>query len=599
MIDKSNPFRHLAVAVFACLMAASCSDVTDDSTALPPGTYPMTFTASVDGLSAPNPASRATTDNTWAGGETVAIQTGGEVKKYTAASGGRLTVAGGADPFYWQSNSETKKVTAWYYGTGYDATPPDGTTWAVQSDQSKTEAGNTAGNYRRSDFLYAPATDIPFSGRNSASLSFYHQTARVVVNIVNAEAATDASAIRSVTIGHAGNLALSGSYTPPTGAGATAGTWNTSSGSPTMGTIIPRKLTAPGTLTGGGTALASYAALVIPQQMKGKKFIAVTLANGNTYYYTPTQDGDADLQSGRQHTYDITVKHGYLEVSANTGGSAWGSSGSAEDVTGKTPPDGYAPDDLKVGDYYYSDGKTSDGGYRKYSDGTTAIMPVDPVLKDADGNERSVIGIVFWVGDVTEKDATLKATHSGCTHGLVVALTDASKSTVWQNPYASVQDWLDSNQKDVFLAVRSGTGANDPLNNIQGYNNTKAIEAFNGANSGYIVQAVQTVAAYRTQVKAPDNSSDWYLPSEKELTLLCGKEVDDIWNNNSGGTANRDLINKKLGSINGAVEISSDYYWSSTEYGDDWAWDVNFANGLVYNYGKNLSSYWVRAVLAF
>lgn len=594
MMNKLVTFRHLAVAGFACLLATSCSDVTDDDTTLPPGKYPMTFTAAVDELT----VSRATTDNSWVGGEEVAVQINSEVKKYTAASGGNLTVAENGTPFYWQSNSETKTVTAWYYGTGYDATLPNRTTWAVQSDQSKTEAGNTAGNYRRSDFLYAPATDIPFSGRNSASLSFYHQTARVVVNIVNAEAATDASAIRSVTIGHAGNLALSGSYTPPTGAGATAGTWNTSSGSPTMGTITPRRLAAPGTLTGGGTALASYAALVIPQQMKGTKFIAVTLANGNTYYYTPTQDGDADLQSGCQHTYDITVKHGYLEVSANTGGSAWGSDGSAEDVTGKTLSEGYAPDDLKVGDYYYSDGTISDGGYRKYSDGTTAILPVQPVLTGADGNERSVIGIVFWVGNATAKDATLADAHPGCTHGLVVALTDAS-STVWQKPYVSVQDWLDGNRNGEFLAVKSGRGANDPLNNIQGYNNTKAIEAFNGANSGNIVQAVEKVAAYRTPVAAPANSSDWYLPSEKELTLLCGKEVDDIWNNNSGGTANRDLINKKLESINGAVEISSGYYWSSTESDDDWAWGVYFYYGYVGNVSKDSNSYWVRAVLAF
>ena len=62
MMNQSNPFRHLAVAAFACLMAASCSDVTDDSITLPDGKYPMTFTASVDGLSAPSPATRATTD---------------------------------------------------------------------------------------------------------------------------------------------------------------------------------------------------------------------------------------------------------------------------------------------------------------------------------------------------------------------------------------------------------------------------------------------------------------------------------------------------------------------------------------------------------
>lgn len=598
MMNKLVTFRHLAMAGFACLLATSCSDVTDDDTTLPDGKYPMTFTASVDGLT----VSRATTDNSWAGGEEVAIQTGGEVKKYTAASGGNLAVASGADPFYWQNNNETKKVTAWYYGTGYDATPPNGTTWAVQSDQSKTEAGNTAGNYQRSDFLYAPATDIPFSDRNSASLSFYHQTARVVVNIVNAEAATDASTIQSVVIGHADNLALSGSYTPPTGAGATAGTWNTSSGSPTMGTIIPRKLTAPGTLTGGGTALASYAALVIPQQMKGKKFIAVSLANGNTYYYTPTQDDAANLQSGKQYTYDITVKHGYLEVTSVTVGSAWGSDGSAEDVTGKTPSEGYAPDDLKVGDYYYSDGNTSDGGYRKYSDGTTAIMPVQPVLKDADGKDRTVIGIVFWVGDATAKDRTLKAKHSDCKHGLVVALTDASESTVWMDYSLNflVQSWLNDNRSGKFLNVHSGTGSSDPLNNIQGYNNTKAIEELNNTWAARKVSAVETMTAYRAQVKAPENSSDWYLPSEKELALLCGKEKDNIWTNDNVGTDNRDLINKKIKLIDGAVQISPAEYWSSTEYDNEHAYIVRFYS--IVNVGaldKNSKYCRVRAVLAF
>ena len=582
----------MAVAVFACLMAASCSDVTDDGTALPDGKYPMTFTASVDGLSAPDPATRATTDNTWTGGETVAIQTGSEVKQYTAASGGRLTVAGGADPFYWQSNSETKTVTAWYYGTGYDATPPDGTTWAVQSDQSKTEADNTAGNYRRSDFLYAPATDIPFSGRNSASLSFYHQTARVVVNIVNAEAATDASAIRSVTIGHAGNLALSGSYTPPTGAGVTAGTWNTNSGSPTMGTITPRKLTAPGTLTGGGTALASYAALVIPQQMKGKKFIAVTLANGNTYYYTPTHNGDADLQSGRQHTYDITVKHGYLEVSANTGGSAWGSDGSAEGVTGKYLLDDYAPDKLKIGDYYYNDGETSDGGYRKYSDGSTKIEDIQPVLTGADGNERSVIGIVFWVGSIIGDDPLLPKKHSGCTHGLVAALQDAGQ-TLWSSSYEDITDnWL--SKQDAY-----GIRTLKETEKMQGYANTKALEGYNKSsrvtteNPRREVLPIGLIRSYAGAHPAPASSSGWYFPSVKELKFMC-------WGQNaSNETEGKKMLDGQFGKITGASSLQSNYYWSSTEYDDRWAWGVYFDSGGVRDYRKDRNSLWVRAVLAF
>lgn len=608
MMNKSNPFRHLAVAGFACLLAASCSDVTDDDTTLPDGTCPMTFTASVDGLT----ATRATTDNTWTGGEEIAIQIDGEVKKYTAASGGNLTVASSGTPFYWQTTSETKTVSAWYL-PDYSATSP--TTFAVQSDQSKTESGSAADNYQRSDFLYAPATDISFSGRSTTSLSFYHQTARVVVNIVNAEAATDASTIQSVVIGHADNLALSGSYTAPTGTGVTAGTWNTNSGTPTMGTITPRKLAAPGTLAGGGTALASYAALVIPQQMKDKKFIAVSLANGNTYYYTPTQDDAANLQSGKQYTYDITVKHGYLEVTSVTVGSAWGSDGSAEDVTGKTPSEGYAPDDLKVGDYYYSDGNTSDGGYRKYSDGTTAIMPVQPVLKDADGKDRTVIGIVFWVGDIKSHNyGLLNSKFPDGTRGLVVSLWDmpapdnGSTTMKWTyGGYEYVNDWLKN-------ATWSGEAGARPDNFIsiqvedkmQGYANTVALVEYNkyvesqigegyGSDGNKRVKPVKGLAAFQDAHPAPSNSSGWYWPSVCELKQVCwGQGVT------SESTSGKSMLNPQIGKVGGTT-FGGDYYWSSTERSDSrYAWYVGFYLGNVAIYGnKGSDAYRVRPLLAF
>lgn len=234
---------------------------------------------------------------------------------------------------------------------------------------------------------------------------------------------------------------------------------------------------------------------------------------------------------------------------------------------------------LAAGDFYYSDG---------------GIVPGDANNPPSEG----CIGIVFWVGNATKKDQTLAAAHSGCTHGLVVALQDASESTVWQNSYVSVQTWLNSNQSGVFLAVESGTGADDPLNNIQGYNNTKAIEAFNAANPDNRVQAVETVVAYRSEVKAPVNSSDWYLPSEKELTLLCGKEVSNIWSSDSGGTENRNLINGKLGSISGAVQILSAYYWSSTEDDSYGAFNVDFDDGNVLDNYEDYPTR-VRCALAF
>lgn len=260
-------------------------------------------------------------------------------------------------------------------------------------------------------------------------------------------------------------------------------------------------------------------------------------------------------------------------------------------------------DNAMVGDFYCKR-SIENKGY---------LIPGDAASL-TDAQKKACVGVVFWLGDATAKDKTLKSDHSGCTHGLVVALKDAiDGTTVWQSSESVVQYWLDSNRKDEFLSVASGTGASDPLNNIQGYNNTKAIEAFNadGANRNAVVQAVQQVVDYRNAVSAPATSSDWYLPSEKELTLLCGRDVTNIWTNFSGGTAMRDFLNgangfNKLGSSY-ATTIQSTYYWSSTESRDIyWAFDVYFGSsgmyhnigGGVYQSNKGLN-YRVRCVLAF
>lgn len=256
----------------------------------------------------------------------------------------------------------------------------------------------------------------------------------------------------------------------------------------------------------------------------------------------------------------------------------------------------------EIGDVTYSLSNAHIGDfYCKNNNNEVYLIPGDVALPPE--QQAACIGIVFWVGDATQKDQTLRSDHPDCTHGLVVALNDvAGETAVWQSSssYSSVQGWLDNNRNDVYLSVASGTGSNDPLNNIQGYNNTKAIEKFNAANNGNIVQAVVKVDDYRKKVLVPDNSSKWYLPSEKELTLLCGKDVNNIWSNNSGGTtANKNLINSKLSSISSvATTISSAYYWSSTEYSASDAFSVYFGSGYVNNDNKYYA-YRVRCVLAF
>lgn len=553
----------------ALLLLAACSqnDTAADN-ALPEGEYPMTFTAAMDGLT----ATRVTTGNTWEGTEEVAMQIGEDVKKYKVASNGNLSSDA---PFYWQSTTEEKTVSAWY---PYTDTKP--TTFTVQSDQSGT-------GYQASDLIYAASQTVLYSGNKN--LTFKHLSVNVVANLKAGDGVTE-DEVKNASVSIVNQALQSGTITNGTAADGTT-VWNVEQVTPGSTIIAANELAAA---TG---FQKSVQALLVPQQMMSKQFIRVTVG-GNYYYYTPENATDANLEAGTQYTYAITVTKNGLTVTAS-GAAAWTGKGTGTEVTSKVPETGFAAADLKIGDYYYSDGSWSDGGYREYTDNTTATLPIMPVLTDASGNTRTVIGIVFWVGDATAKDETLKADHESCTHGLVVALKDASEGTTWQNPYTSVHSWLNSHTSG-FLSVASDTDANAPLNNIQGYNNTKAIEAFNDANSGYVVQAVQKAVDYRNAAPAPATSSDWYLPSEKELTLLCRGDVDNIWDNNSGGTANRDLINSKLSSINSvATIISSAGYWSSTEYGDYDAFYVLFDYGGVYYNRKNYTYYSVRCVLAF
>ena len=255
---------------------------------------------------------------------------------------------------------------------------------------------------------------------------------------------------------------------------------------------------------------------------------------------------------------------------------------------------------LSIGDFFMKDGTL-----------------LSKTTKLSDEEKAACIGIVYWVGDPTkitpandaasisnkdnlQGDKTLANDHKDCTHGLVVSLDEVT--CAWQASDTSVQDWLNSNHSGKFLSVQSGYGASDPLNNIQGYNNTKAIEAFNAspANSGSQVHVVQKVVEYRKNVPAPAASSGWYVPSAKELTLLCGTDVDNIWNNNSGGIANRDLINRKLALIGGATPLlSSSPYWSFTEATYGSAFGVDFDSGSVFHYGKYNAPYRVRFSFAF
>lgn len=249
---------------------------------------------------------------------------------------------------------------------------------------------------------------------------------------------------------------------------------------------------------------------------------------------------------------------------------------------------------LNVGDYYYSDG--------------TYSADLDP--------SKTPIGIVFWKGNATTMDPVLAKEHPNCTHGLVVALNQSDEGICFMEnfeayskamQYASIEKWLAANCPDYYLTVNlGGSDMAVQRQNIQGYNNTKAIEMFNAAdeNQEWPINIIQYAVDYRKSVKAPESSSDWYIPCPKELSLLCVGEYDgDLMSISLMYKTNiRDLVNRKIRKIEGAKKLtdaSDNQYWTSSICaGTPTAFTMNMYFGWV-SLANVQSGLQTRCILAF
>jgi len=146
---------------------------------------------------------------------------------------------------------------------------------------------------------------------------------------------------------------------------------------------------------------------------------------------------------------------------------------------------------------------------------------------------------------------------SGTEHGLIVALTNQSDAQIWSN----VTDQL--------------AGATSVWDGLA---NSNAIVA----QAGHTNSAAKLCLDYQA-----GGFTDWYLPSNAELTIL--------WNNVFN-------VNKGLSVISGATQIfptsqCCTYYWSSSENNAGNAWNLN-DYGPINDYNKDVALQ-VRAVRAF
>lgn len=240
-------------------------------------------------------------------------------------------------------------------------------------------------------------------------------------------------------------------------------------------------------------------------------------------------------------------------------------------------------------------GKNAQVGDFLFSDGTYSSYKEDG---------KKIIGVIFWAGDPTAQDPSLKREHPECTHGLAVAI-DGNDYSAWQKGYArygkTIGEWIDANLTEYF-SITTGMELEDNLNKTVGYNNTKAIEAFNDAseNAEWKVDAVEKVRAYRSYCPAPENSSDWYLPSAKELSLLCSGEVNgNIWDIKDN-VIMKQQINDILSSLPKGQILEEDRYWSSSEGDVIRSIYINFSLGLPnITYVKDTDYLRLRFIIAF
>ena len=568
MSDMKQNLLFLCAAAF--VLAACTQDDLGGGT-LPEGEYPLVIHAT--GLQAvATPAStRATVDGNWQGVQTVAVEMGGTVKQYNVTASDAdgyqsATLSSDTDPFWWTSREDITVSAWWPYGT----TMPD---VVVKADQSTQTA------FQGSDFISAKAQTVQF---DNPTLEFSHRTARITVLLKPG----------------AGITSVSGANVSVTGLG-------TDNGNPaTIKTYAP----------GGDT----YEALTAPQTVaKGEPFIRVELGGG-TFYFRP--QNDVVLEAGNRYKYTVKVNATGLTLEGCTIGG-WkpgqGESGEAEDLTSYTE---YQADDLKIGDYYYSDGTWSDGGLRKlYADGTmewTAITP-EPV------SGKTPIAIVFYTGrhEKDNSDYTVPLTEDGpvladgTVHGYAVALTD-----VHNNDDDRLR-WEYGPNKEYNQAVGTFT---EHTSDWSGYANCLKINEFvkNHSSDNWEMKHFPSAFVCETYGNrtidqsgkpitdgrynwqqpfiAPENSSGWFLPSCDQL-YYCWQNGDFLEERINVVKDKTD--NTTLKKHIGWFRTNDWFYWSSTEYWYDSTipknvWYVNFLDGHRGATGKNVVLY-VRAILAF
>ena len=545
----------LPVMMLICGVLASCSSEDESTAPLPDGKYPLQLTAEVA-----QPQTRAGGKDAWTGGEEIRVSLEGVFgnKTYVMDASGNASPKDADNAFYWK-NTDEARVSAW---------TPD--------IESETDISDQSGGYAAFDVLYASAI-----GRydQAINLRFIHRMAKIEVILKAGEGITEEE-LEGATVTIFGD--------PLTH--STAGL--VSPGDQSDGEIKPYY----------DAATKKYEALVPPQDMTGKPLIRISIGS-NDFTYTPETEaaGKFDFFGGKRYAYTITVKANGIDVQSVTSGT-WVANGE-ENVTSKRVKQRFTADELKIGDYFYSDGTWSDGGLRKiYADGS---MHID-YYKPGPLRGKTVVGIVFQTDKsrIGKKEKE-KLGGEDKVHGLVMAVknANAAEKVIWSNELR----YLD--------LLNDCVSKSNNYSDISGYGNCESIRSLEGNFDKY--PALQAVDGYNTTCPVPTTTTGWYLPSSGQwwdiLQNLGGcpaladgyqqtsSDINEFFWSNQGNVP--DALNKWMWGIDGWDKFS--YYhqfWSSSKFKGNTMryWVANSDDGWIScRWGNVNFQLYVRPVLAF
>lgn len=243
------------------------------------------------------PASRAIPDGSFAEGDQILVHMDGKLKAfvYKTAQGfvhDPSNKGANVDPTppVWKSGEAEKSVLA-YGPTAYIFVTGDGK-YLYKAGVRATQ--NDDSEYKYSDYVYTAQTLY----RSKPALSFRHGMARVVLRLRSGSSLTDEDVAGATVLLGDENLFTIADIDPLTG--------ELTAHVPAGGNELQPQTITPHRCadTPAGYAVA-YEALLPPQDVSGKPFIIVRLANDTELGYIVERDGM--LEGGYEYIYNVTV----------------------------------------------------------------------------------------------------------------------------------------------------------------------------------------------------------------------------------------------------------------------------------------------------